>query len=351
MTEQLHDNTFVTGEALSPQASRGITAIALLSGGLDSQVAVKMILEQGIAVTAIKFTSPFCTCDSGGVCHSAVAAKAFNIPLVTIPKGLEYLDVVRSPEHGYGRAMNPCIDCRIFILKKAAAYAASVGAAFLFTGEVLDQRPMSQHRRALDVIEEESGLRGKLLRPLSARLLPPTEAELSGMVDRNRLGAIHGRSRGEQMALAKSFSIADYPCSAGGCLLTEKAFALRLKDLFEHNNSLEMRDVTMLKVGRHFRYQGAKVIVGKNKLQNEHLLTARRTGEVYLETLGIPGPSALLSGDVNDTTILFAAEAAASYADAGNEAVEVLIDDGIAKNTLYVIVDEHICAMVKRLKL
>ncbi|MEK6795832.1 MAG: hypothetical protein AABZ39_13705 [Spirochaetota bacterium] len=327
-----------------------IRAVALLSGGLDSQVAVKMILDQGVAVTALKFTSPFCTCDSAGVCHSAVAAKAFGIPLVTIPKGLAYLDVIRSPKHGYGRAMNPCIDCRIFILRKAKEYAESIGAAFLFTGEVLGQRPMSQHRRALDIIEEESGLTGKLLRPLSAKLLPPTDAERDGIIDREKLGAIQGRSREEQMKRAEEYSIAEYPCAAGGCLLTDPAFARRLKDLLDNQNDVSMRELNLLKVGRHFRYHAAKVIVGRNRSQNEHLASIKKKNEVYLESVDIPGPSALVSDAVNDDTIAFAAKALASYSDAVDQIVTIRISCGTPW-TMSVPVDRNTRESIKKWKL
>lgn len=350
MTKRLNDNTPDDSSAAS-NPTCGITAVALLSGGLDSQVAVKMILEQGIAVTAIKFTSPFCTCDSGGVCHSAVAAKAFNIPLVTIPKGLEYLDVVRSPKHGYGREMNPCIDCRIFILKKAKEYAESIGAAFLFTGEVLGQRPMSQHRRALDIIEEESGLRGKLLRPLSAKLLPPMDAEREGVIDRGKLGCVQGRSREEQMKLADNFSIAEYPCSTGGCLLTDPAFARRLKDYFDHCMVPTMRDINLLKVGRHFRYHNTKVIVGKNHAQNRHLFEVRENGEVYVETMGIPGPSALVIGNITADTLAFAARATASYSDAVNGTVMMQVDNGDLLSTIPVPINDNTRDEIKTWKL
>lgn len=311
-------------------SDRVVHAVALLSGGLDSQVAVKMILEQGVSVTAIKFTSPFCTCDSGGSCHSAVAAKEFGIPLTTIPKGDAYLDIVRSPKFGYGRAMNPCIDCRIFILRKAKEYADATGAAFVFTGEVLGQRPMSQHRKALDIIEEESGLKGKLLRPLSAKLLAPTDVEMQGIIDRGRLGAIQGRSREGQITYADNHGIAEYPCSAGGCLLTDAAFARRLKDLFDHQPAIIMRDVLMLKVGRHFRYRGAKIIIGRNRMQNEHLATMRSKDEVVLFTENVPGPSALVTGDIDSEVLSFGARATAAYADASQGNVSIRAEGALS---------------------
>jgi len=189
-------------------------AIGLLSGGLDSTLAVRMIVDQGVEVIAVKFTSPFCQCDSGGCCHAAEQARRMGIPLKTFAKGDDYLEVVRHPKHGWGSGINPCIDCRIFMLKKTVEYMREIGASFLFTGEVLGQRPMSQHRRALNLIERESGLVNKILRPLSAQLLPPTEAELNGWVDRAKLLAVSGRSRKPQMALAKELEVTDTPCPA-----------------------------------------------------------------------------------------------------------------------------------------
>ena len=153
-------------------------ALGLLSGGLDSTIAVKLIIEQGIDVEAINFVTPFCLCRIGG-CGATEAAKTFNIHLKHVSAGTDYLRIVRKPRFGYGKNLNPCVDCRIFMLKKAKKYAKQIGAKFIFTGEVLGQRPMSQHKGALDLIEREAGLEGKILRPLSAKLLPETEAEAS----------------------------------------------------------------------------------------------------------------------------------------------------------------------------
>ena len=160
-------------------------ALALLSGGLDSTLAVKLILDQGIDVIALNFTSPFCLCGRGG-CGAVEGATRFKIPYKIINNGKEYLKVLRNTKHVYGRNMNPCIDCRIFMLKSAKKYAKEIGASFIFTGEVLDQRPMSQHKKAIDIIEKETGLKGKILRPLSAKLLPKTEAEKKGgLIEKN----------------------------------------------------------------------------------------------------------------------------------------------------------------------
>lgn len=176
-------------------------ALALLSGGLDSTLAAKLILNQGIEVVALKFTSPFCLYDQKGKCYALGVAKEFKIPLKIVNKGKEYLRIIRKPKFGYGSGMNPCIDCRIFMLKKAKRYAREIGARFIFTGEVLKERPMSQHRGALKIIEKEAGLEGKIVRPLSAKLLPETEAERKGWIDRNKLLGIRGRGRKPQIAL------------------------------------------------------------------------------------------------------------------------------------------------------
>ncbi len=211
-----------------------IKAVGLLSGGLDSTLAVKLMIDQGIEVIAFNFRSPFCQCDRKGRCEAAEVAAKFNIPLHIEAANTEYLRMLRKPKHGYGSNMNPCIDCRILMLKKAERFAEKMGARFLFTGEVLGQRPMSQHQKALELIEKETRLEGKILRPLSAKLLPPTEAELRGWVDREKLPSIRGRSRKPQIALASNIGVFDYPCPAGGCLLTQKEFATKLHDIFSH---------------------------------------------------------------------------------------------------------------------
>jgi len=183
-------------------------AIALLSGGLDSTLAVKLILDQGIEVEALNFVTPFCTCNRRGRCEAAHIAERFGIFLKIIPLTEEFFQVVRRPKYGYGSGMNPCLDCRILMLTKAREYMEKVGAKFVFTGEVLGERPMSQRRGAMRIIERESGLDGRLLRPLSVKLLPPTIPEKEGIVDRRKLLAIRGRSRKGQMALAEDMASA-----------------------------------------------------------------------------------------------------------------------------------------------
>lgn len=295
-------------------------AIALLSGGLDSTLAVKLIMEQGFEVVAVNLVTPFCNCNSKDRCESKHVAGKFGITLKVFAGGDEYLEIVRRPKYGYGKNMNPCLDCRIFLFSKAREYMEEIGAAFVFSGEVLGQRPMSQHRQAMSLIERESGLTGRLLRPLSAKLMDPTVPEKEGLIDREKLLDMQGRTRKPQMALAKDLGINDYPCPAGGCLLTDPQFAARLKDLFNHKEKVSERDVRMLKVGRHFRLSPqAKLVVGRNENENKQLLQFANKGDLVLETMHHPGPLALLQGnDCEMLTIAQASSLVARYSDGKN---------------------------------
>lgn len=275
-------------------------ALALLSGGLDSTLAVKMMLDLGIDVEALNFTSPFCTCtgkNRGCKSEAVRVAEEFNIPIKVIHKGLDYLEIVRNPKHGYGKGLNPCVDCRIYLLSKAREYMAECGADFIITGEVLGQRPMSQRRDTLRVIERESGLEGLLLRPLSARHFEPTIPEREGWVDREKLLAIKGRSRKEQFDLAEELDVKNYPCPAGGCLLTELTFVPKMRDIFDHSDELNLRDFRLLKVGRHFRIgERTKLIVGRNEADNDLLETARQDEEAALTWLDGNTPVGVICG-------------------------------------------------------
>jgi tRNA-uridine 2-sulfurtransferase len=201
-----------------------IKAISLISGGLDSTLATKVVMDLGVDVLAANFVSPFCQCSRKDGCrHEArFVSEQLNIPLRIVNATDDFLEMLKKPKHGYGSNMNPCIDCRILMLKKSKELMDEVGASFLITGEVLGQRPMSQRRDAMRTIEKEAGVTGLVLRPLSAKLLEPTIPEEKGWVDREKLLDISGRSRKPQMKMAEDFNIKDYPCPAGGCLLTDR---------------------------------------------------------------------------------------------------------------------------------
>ena len=274
-------------------------AIALLSGGLDSTLAARVMMDQGIGLEALNFLTVFCNCTTRGeTClASQKAVDALGISLKVFNVSEEYLDVVKHPKHGYGRNMNPCIDCRIFMLKKSRAYMEETGASFLVTGEVLGQRPMSQRRDAMRLIEKEAGVEGLIVRPLSAKFLPPSLPEQKGWVDREKLLSIEGRSRKPQMKLAALLGIHDYPCPAGGCLLTDPQFAKRIGDLLLHDPNFGLNDVHLLKIGRHFRLsERDKLVVGRNEDENQKIQTFSRKEDVLIRALHYPGPLSLLRG-------------------------------------------------------
>jgi len=299
-------------------------ALALLSGGLDSTLAVKMMLDQGLDVEALNFTSPFCTCtgkNRGCKSEAVRVAEEFNIPIKVIHKGLDYLEIVRNPVHGYGKGLNPCVDCRIYLLRKAREYMAECGADFIITGEVLGQRPMSQRRDTLRVIERESGLEGLLLRPLSARHFDPTVPEREGWVDREKLLAIKGRSRKELFELAEDLDVTNYPCPAGGCLLTELSFVPKMRDVFDHCDELNLRDFRLLKLGRHCRIgERTKVIIGRDEGDNNLLEAARKDGEAAITWLDGNTPVGILTGRQNDESLNLAARLLLRYTKAEKDA-------------------------------
>jgi tRNA U34 2-thiouridine synthase MnmA/TrmU len=291
-------------------------AIALLSGGLDSTIAARVIMEQGVELEALNFMTVFCTCTNrGATClASQKAVETLGIPLKVFNVSEEYLGVVKHPKHGYGRNMNPCIDCRIFMLKKAKAYMEESGAVFIVTGEVLGQRPMSQRKDAMHLIEKEAGLEGLILRPLSAKVLPTTIPEKEGWVDRERLLNISGRSRKPQIELADHYGIHDYPCPAGGCLLTDPGFAKRMKDLMVYNPQFSLNDVHLLKMGRHFRFSnGVKLVVGRNEEENQKIQTFAQGEDILLKVSSFPGPLSLLRGKLNEGDIEKAAAITVHY--------------------------------------
>ena len=295
-------------------------AVALLSGGLDSTLAILAVLRQDIEVTAMKFVTPFDPEISDASSHLRdpyPLAERFGFDIEVRRLGTEFLDMVRNPKHGYGKNMNPCIDCRILMLKQAKKIMQDTGADFIVTGEVLGQRPMSQKRDMLYHIDKEAGVVGSVLRPLSARLLRATIPEEEMIVNRELLYAFNGRSRKPQMALAKEFGLEDYPKPAGGCLLTEPIFANRLKDLLKHSHVPELREIELLKTGRHFRLSPlCKIIVGRDEGENELIQSLAAKGDCLLHADDCGSPIALITGAISDERIRIAASICARYSDA-----------------------------------
>lgn len=302
--------------------SEKIKAIGLLSGGLDSVLAVRLMLDGGIDVFALRFATPFSESEKGMLCALEVARK-FRIRLKVINLDKDYLGIIRKPKYGHGAGMNPCIDCKIYMLKKAKEYAKEIGAKFIFTGEVLGQRPMSQRKRALEIIEKDSGLVNKIVRPLSAKYFKKTEAEEKGWIDREKMLSIKGRSRRPQIELAKRLGITDYPSPGGGCLLTYKEFANKVRDLFEHKRKVTMRDIMPLKIGRHLRYGKNKIIVGSNESENKQLMLLKDKGDYVFEVPGCGSPITVLQGSKTKDAIMMAARITARYSDSIAENVVV----------------------------
>ena len=295
-------------------------AMVLLSGGLDSTLALKMMKEMGIDVIAVSFKTPFCNFDCGsGACGGKIGDTTlkYGVEWKPVSLGTEYLEIVRKPKHGYGNAMNPCVDCRVMMYRRAKGMMKELGADFIVTGEVVGQRPMSQNLQALGIIERESGLEGLILRPLSAQLMAPTIPEKEGWVDRSKLLAVEGRSRHTQIEMAKAMGWKEYPNPSGGCMLTEKGFARRLKDLFQHEASPDQNDIDLLKLGRHLRLnQESKLVVGRDVLENSELPALARGNDALLEVEKIPGPVGLLRGRYEVADLNLAASIVARYSDA-----------------------------------
>jgi len=305
------------------------TAVGLLSGGLDSALAARLLFEHGVRVIAYHLFTPFTSAVRAEDARAVKLCRGLGVECIVENAGPDYFDVLKKPRFGRGTAFNPCIDCHLFMLGRARVLMEERGAAFVFTGEVLGQRPMSQNRRALDLLEREAGLEGRLLRPLSARLLPPTLAEQEGLVERERLGKIEGRSRKTQLEWAARWELEGWGTPAGGCLLTDKYYGGRVEEAFAHGEDA-WPDLELLRFGRHFRLPGgAKVILGKCKEENAGLLAAMAPADTAFQIADAGSPVALLRGG-READAPAAAALALRYSDARGreEAPAILYRDG-----------------------
>lgn len=322
-----------------------IKTLGLLSGGLDSTIAVKLMMKLGYDVTVLNFLSPFCNCTrKHDSCKSAAhkLANEMGLEIKAIFMGEEYIEMLRAPKHGYGKGINPCLDCRIMMFGQAKKAMEDIGAKFIFTGEVLSQRPMSQMRNRLHQIENEAGLKGLIVRPLSAALLEPTIPEKMGWIDREEMLAISGRSRKPQVEIGREMGLEEESlCSSGGCMLTDQHFAVRMRDLFSHTEKTSVDDTRLLRVGRHFRVsETCKVIVGRNEQENEKLEKMASESDMFVRVKDYNGPMVLISDSdqvpsgSHGSHAEVAAGIAVRYSDAPQDqdvAVEI-IRHGVAEN-------------------
>ncbi len=298
-------------------------ALGLLSGGLDSSLAALALKRQGIDVTCVCFVTPFF-----GSAKAEKAAAQMDIPLRIWEISDVHLEMIKKPKYGFGKNMNPCIDCHAMMFRLAGEMMEKEGFDFLFSGEVLGQRPMSQNPNALRAVQNYSGFSAKVLRPLSALLLPETQMEKQGLVERSELLDIQGRSRRRQQEFAMQWGLTDYPPSGGGCLLTEPAFSGRLRDLIDHVPSCGPVDVEILKAGRQFRLsERTKLAIGRCQDDNDRLKQLHRPGQDYLlHNKNYTGPLGVISGTPDEQDLEMAAAIIASYGRGQNEPeVEVVI--------------------------
>jgi tRNA U34 2-thiouridine synthase MnmA/TrmU len=302
-------------------------AFSLLSGGLDSLLATRLMMDRGIEVIGLHFITPFFGYGQKGQESRSIERwkRHYGIDARIIDVSEEYFRILRSPRYGYGKNFNPCIDCKIFLFSKAKAMMEEEKADFLITGEVLGQRPMSQRRDTLWVVERDSGTEGILLRPLCAKSLKPTRPELTGMVDREKLLGLSGRSRKPQMKLAEEMGIHHYPAPAGGCLLTDPVLAKRIRRYFSESPNVAVDEILLLQVGRHFQFPaGQHLVVGRKDEENQRLMELRREGDLFLKLQGMPGPLGLIRGSAEEKELCLAASILVRYSKAKEQgAVEV----------------------------
>jgi len=294
-------------------------AFALISGGLDSALAAKLVKEQSIEVIGLRFKIPFGPNGSKSFSDLGIEIKEADI-------SDDFLEMMKNPRYGYGSHMNPCIDCKILMFRKSKEFMEQYNAKFIITGEVLGQRPMSQHKQALDAIAKRAGLEGLVLRPLSAKLLLETIPEKEGWIKREGLLSFSGRGRKQQIELARIFGIKEYAQPAGGCLLTDPEFSKRLKDLMVHEG-LSQDNIELLKIGRHFRVsEKAKLIVGRNEKENERLVNlAEERDYLFMPTDELAGPTSLGRGNFNEELIKLSCTITCRYCDLnGNTNIDIV---------------------------
>lgn len=277
-------------------SSRNSKAVGLFAGSLDSILAFRLVTEQGVAAVALNFRLPFAIPGRSPTEDQLQnLAKLLGVTLVTVDAGDDYLEIVRNPQHGYSVELAPCVDCMAYMLKQAKQLMQEIRADFVFTGEVVGQRPFSQNKRSLKLLEKITGLEGKILRPLSAKLLEPTFPELSGLIRRERLLDFHGRNRRRQIRLAREFGIIDYPIPGGGCLLTDTNFAARCRDAIAGGEFQTLSDIRLLHYGRHFRLPGkTKLIVGRNEEENRILESLADSRQLLFKPVDTVGPVCIL---------------------------------------------------------
>ncbi len=327
----MYDAKFVYGNSkqiVVTEEKEKKKVVALLSGGLDSQLAVRMMQEQGFDVSAVAIKTPFCDFDCGRGCGFEIRERAddLNVNLKTVYLGDEYIEMLKHPKHGIGAGFNPCVDCRTMMFDAAKKHMEEIGAEFTISGEVLGQRPMSQHAPSLRTIEKESNLVGKIVRPLSAGLLPETIPEKEGLIKRENLGMIKGRTRKNQLQMAKEYGIENPPNAGGGCLLTDPQFGIKAKDLFEHIETPTINDIDLLKIGRHFRLDDeTKFVVGRNKDENEMIKAIALPGDILLEAKDHVGPTSIIRGKNAQKHVQFASSVTLRYSDAPKEQTGVVI--------------------------
>jgi tRNA U34 2-thiouridine synthase MnmA/TrmU len=307
-------------------------ALALVSGGLDSSLAIKVILEQGIDVTAVHIRTRF---GSSKMDHPAAIAQSLGVPILKVDASDDYIEMLKNPKHGYGAHFNPCIDCHTYMVRRAGQLLKEENASFVITGEVLGQRPMSQNKGSLIQVEKDSELEGLLVRPLSAKRLKMTTPEREGWVDRERLLGIEGRGRKQQVELAEKWGLTGFSAPAGGCLLTDKEFSNRLRDIFKMKDDLTDADIGLLKVGRHFYKDSTQIIVGRKHEENLAILGLKGAEDSTLTVADIPGPVTIIRGDRSDDVLEYAARLTAKYARAEGT-VSVEIDDADGKRVIEV---------------